>query len=349
MELDDLHYNFRKIDGYNKAFNFVLSARECGKTTALWVKAWTQWKKTHKPYIYLVRQSVEITEALIDSIFDANIRKFFDDEFVVTYTKGEFQTGIVDVRVDNAVFFRVVSLNIQLRRIKLAVLKNIAGVIMDEYIIDPRTGEKFLKEEAFKIKEAYTTWRREADGILKCYFVANPYTLYNPLFVAWGVDTRKLKRGEFYVGGSFVIEWATLNPKLREKLLRENPLYEFDEDYKGYALDGDAKNDKKIRLGTKPENFRLRFVFRVGGQVIGVYQNNAPIDDPRYFVEYIEGYGKNRTAFAFDFDELVERTALVGVDERMLLARFKNAFRERAIVFADVPVYYMIEEIFTKL
>lgn len=349
MELDNLHYNFRTIDGYNKTFNVVLSARECGKTTAAWVKIYTQWKKTKRPYIYLVRQSVEITEALIDTIFDTNIRKWFDDKLVVTYTKGEFQTGIVDVRVNNEIFIRIVSLNIQLRRIKLAVLRNIGGVFMDEYVIDPRTGEKYLKEEAFKIKEAYTTWRREAQGDLKVYIIGNPYSLYLPIFVDWQVDTRKLKRGEFYVGSNFVIEWATLHPLLRERLLKENPLYEFDEDYKGYALDGDAKNDKKIRLGKKPENFRLRFVFRIGGQVLGVFQNNEPATDPRYYVEYIEDYSKTRTAFAFDFDELVERTALVGVDERMLLSRFKDAFRERSIVFADVPVYYMIEEIFTKL
>ena len=51
---------------------------------------------------------------------------------------------------------------------------------MDEYIINPKSGERYGKDEAFKIKEAYTTWRRECDGVLKCYFLANPYSLYNP-------------------------------------------------------------------------------------------------------------------------------------------------------------------------
>ena len=349
MELDNLHYNFRQIDGYQKPFNFVLSARECGKTTSAWIKIYSNWKKTKKPWVYLTRTAVEINEALINSIFDTTIRKFFDDTFEVRFNKGSFKDGIVDVFIGDDLFFRIVSLSIPLRRIKLAVLKNIGGVLMDEYIIDPKTGERFIKEEGFKIKEAYTTWARESDGVLRCYFLGNPYSLYNPLFVAWGVDTRKLARGTFYVGDNFVIEWATLNPLLREKLLKENPLYAFDEDYKGYALDGEVKNDKKIRIGDKPDNFRLKFVFRVGGQILGVFRNNNPLEDPEYFVDFIEDYGKNRTAFAFDFEELVERTALVGMEERNALYRFKDAFRARSIVFASVPAYYLVEEIYTKL
>lgn len=349
MEMDALHYNFRTIDGYNKPFNFVMSARECGKTTSAWLKFYNQWKKTGKPIIYLTRTAVEINEALIESIGDTILRKFTDDEIRLSYNKGAFKDGIVDVSLNDRAFFRIVSLSIPLRRIKLAVLKNIGGVLMDEYIIDPKTGEKYIKEEAFKIKEAYTTWRREADGVLRCYFLGNPYSLFNPLFVAWGVDTRKMRRGEFYVGDQFVIEWATLNPLLRDKLLKENPLYQFDEDYKGYALDGTPKNDAKIRLGSKPDNFRLRFVFRIGGLILGVCQNNEVGIDPRYFVGEISEYGKDRTAFAFDFDELVERTALVGMEERFALSRFKDAFRAREVVFESVSVYYFIEEIYTKL
>jgi hypothetical protein len=38
MKLDNLHYSFTKIDGYNKPFNFIISEREAGKSTALWLK-----------------------------------------------------------------------------------------------------------------------------------------------------------------------------------------------------------------------------------------------------------------------------------------------------------------------
>ena len=350
MKMDNIHYNFREIDGYQKPFNFVMSAREPGKTTNLWVtKIYGHWKKEHKPWIYLVRTAVEITEALIDSIFDANIRKFTDDELRVKYPKGEFKTGIVDVCVNDMLFFRIVSLSLPLRRIKLAVLKDIGGVAMDEYIIDPKSGEKYIKEEAFKIKEAYSTWRRESKGILKCYFLGNPYSLFNPLFVAWGVETNKLKRGCFYVGDTFVIQWATLNPKLREKLLKQNPLYAFDEDYKGYALDGEAKNDKGIRVGTLKEGFFLRFVFKISNHYIGLFRNPDPLGDPDFFAKEVDVVGKNRTAICFDFADMVDRTMLIGSEERLWLARFKTAFRLRRVEFESISIYYFLEEIYTQL
>lgn len=348
--MDKIHFSFREIDGYQKPFNFVMSAREPGKTTALWTtKIYSKWKINHKPWIYLVRTAVEITEALIDSIFDTNIRKFYDDDIKVRYPKGEFKTGIVDVHVNDVLFFRIVSLSLPLRRIKLAVLKDIGGVAMDEYIIDPKSGEKYIKEEAFKIKEAYSTWRREAKGVLKCYFLGNPYSLFNPLFVSWGVETNKLKRGQFYVGDTYVIQWATLNPLLREKLLKQNPLYAFDEDYKGYALDGEAKNDKGIRLGTLPEGFYLRFVFKISNHYIGLFRNPDSMGDPEYFAKELGEVGKSRTAICFDFADMVDRTALIGNDERMWLARFKNAFRQRLVVFDNISIYYFLEEIYTQL
>ena len=35
MKLDNLHYNFTKIDGFNKPFNFVIGERGDGKSTDL--------------------------------------------------------------------------------------------------------------------------------------------------------------------------------------------------------------------------------------------------------------------------------------------------------------------------
>lgn len=35
MKPDNIHYSLNKILSYNKVFNFVVSAREAGKTTAV--------------------------------------------------------------------------------------------------------------------------------------------------------------------------------------------------------------------------------------------------------------------------------------------------------------------------
>ena len=161
IELDNYHYDYRAIDGYNKPFNFIASPRELGKTSMMWMKKiYLPWKRNHKPWIYLVRQSVEITSALIDSIKDTTINKFTDDNVEFVYKTSAFKDGIVDVFIvlhhlekvkvtskdekgemiteeieqdipENVIFFRIVSLNIMLRRIKHAVLKDIAGVFID--------------------------------------------------------------------------------------------------------------------------------------------------------------------------------------------------------------------------
>ena len=86
IQLDNLHYDYREIDGYNKAFNFVVSPREPGKTSMMWLKKiYLPWKRDKRPWIYLVRQSVEITSALIDSIADTIINKFTDDDIHFYY------------------------------------------------------------------------------------------------------------------------------------------------------------------------------------------------------------------------------------------------------------------------
>ena len=353
IELDNLHYDYREIDGYNKPFNFVCSPREPGKTSMMWLKKiYFGWKQDHRPWIYIVRKSVEITCALIDSIADTILNKFTDDNITLSYKMGSFKDGITDIYIntpeEKILFFRIVSLNIDLRRIKLAVLKNIKNTFMDEYIIDPRTQEKYIPMEAYKLKEAYTTWRRENPN-LKMYFVGNPYSLFNPLFVEWNVDTTRCKRGTFYVGDVFVIHFAELSEGLREKLLRDNPLYKFDEEYTEYALYGVPINDKNIRLGHFPKNYYLQFIFRCHGHYIGLYRNSKYEDFDKYFVRETSEFSQNREVYVFEFSELVEKSIVLSMDERIKLQKFKEAFRKRAIVFEDINCYYFIEEVYKNL
>lgn len=352
IERDNIHWSWRDVDGYNKPFNFGMSPREPGKTdTTWWEKIYTKWYESKTPWMYMVRQSVEITEAMIQDIEDT-INKWSINEVKFLYTKGNFKDGIVDVKIGDELFFRIVSLSIPLRRLKLAKIPNIGGVFMDEYIIDPRSGEKYIPNEAFKIKEAYTTWRRSYNGkgFLKCYFAGNPYSLFNPLFVDWGVDINKLKKGEIYVGDMYCIKWGVLSPELKKLLLEKNPLYKFDEEYNQYAMEGSAINDSNIRLGTLPTNYQLQFVLRYNKKNIGIFRNNY-IEDlcDKYFCMFLDEVSSKRTIYCFDFQDMIDRTILLSLDEREKLQRFKEAMRKRLVVFNDVNVYYFIEEIYKNI
>lgn len=351
IERDNLHYSFRPIDGYNKAINIVISPREPGKTTAMWMdKIYLPWKKNFRPWIYLVRQSIAIDDALIDSIFATNINKFTDDAVTPIYKTSSFKNGIVDVYIKDKLFIRIVSLNIKMDRIKKAVLPRIGGVFMDEFIINPKFGEKYLPKEFDKIEEAYTTWRREAGGVLKMYFCGNPYSLFNPLFVGLDVDIHKLKRNSFYVGDEFVIHWAILTPELRRHILELNPFYKFDEEYSSYALDGYAINDTNIRLASLPRNYHLAFVLKMSGKYIGIFQNNYVDDlEDKYFCKFLDEVSTRRTIYCFDFEEMVERCILLSLNEKWMLQRFKEAMRKRLTTFEDINVYYFMEEVYSNI
>lgn len=355
--LDDMHFganDIRAIDGYNKPFNFVMSAREWGKSTGMWLfKIFAGWIKDKRPWIYLTRSCVEISEALIETIFDTNINKWIDEPVKPQYKSTDFTGGIVDVCIDGEPFIRIVSLSIKLRRIKLATLRRCKGVFMDEYVIDPRSGEKYSPEEAFKIKEAYTTWRRECEGMLKCYFVGNPYSVFNPLFMDWGVSSAALiaSKGSYLVGDEYVIQWANLPKRLIEHILKVNPLYQFDKDYTSYAVQGNAVNDANIPIrADQPMNFTLRFVLKVQGRYLGVFRGEEYRNGSfPFWVDFIGEPGARRVAFCFDLSEMVARTALVGYDERLKLLSFKDAMRVRNVEFSDVSAYYLCEEVFKMI
>ena len=351
VALDNIHINFRVIDGYNKNINIVISPRGIGKTSLFWLlKIYNKWKINNKAWIYLVRQNVEITEALLDSIQDTIINKFTDDNVSFTYSKGAFKDGIVDIFINDKLFFRVVSLSVSLRRIKLAVLKNIGGVLMDEYIIDPKTQEKYQTNEIMKIKEAYTTWTRESEGALKMYFLANPYSLYNPLFIWLKVPINKIKKGVILTGDIWALWCYEITSGLKEYLLKQNPLLEFDDEYKKYAFDGTAINDENIKVGKFKNNFALRHIFRVENQYLGIFQNMLPsYDEDKFFCKIIDNWNKDRKIYVFDFEDLINGCLMLNNDEKLRFKIFKNAMRRRQVSFEDVNSFYIAQEIFNLI
>lgn len=355
IKMDNLHYDWRRLDGFNKDINIAISCREPGKSSMfMMTKSYRIFKKTGAPYLYLVRNVVEISEAMIETWSETIINKFTDDNVKLQYNKAQFKEGIVDVKINGKIFIRLLAMSIPLRRIKSSLLKDVAGIFLDEFIINPRKNEKYLKDEVGIFKEIYTTYKRErlTDKPLKFYMAGNPYSLYNPYFMWLGVDVNKLKLGHFYVGDNFVIDYYKMKDELREKLLKENPLLTFDEEFKSYALDGKAILDQNIKLGSLPVNYSLKFVVKNAGKYIGIFKNQYWEDGAdKYFCKYVDKdlLAKNREAFCFEFGELVDRCVLISNQERTLFNHFKIAMRKRNVVFSDISVYYMIEEIYNYI
>ena len=354
---DNIHFTFRAVDGYNLPFNFVISEREPGKSTAMTLdKLYKAWKENGETSILVRRRVVHITDAYISDLAEI-INKFTDDNVVLQFSRGSLKDGIVDVKIDGKRFIRVVGLSVDITQLKSLVERNLRYMIFDEFICNPKFGEKYLKDEATKFMEVYNTFRREAKN-LKVYFLGNPYSLYNPYFMFFGVDTSKLKRGAIVSDGkSYVIQCYEMTKELKEKIMRENPLYQFDNAYTRYAFEGQNINDQNIIIRTAiPEHYPMRYAFRVQGKVIAVYSADWMHVDMKtaefaYYARFVEpeSISKRRDIICFDFDELVENTALLSPEDRNKFSKLKTAMRNRDIAFSTIETYYLLEEVYFNL
>lgn len=353
VKRDNIHYTTRRIDGYNLPFNFIISEREAGKSTAIWLdKCYKAFKENGQTTLVVRRKVVHITKSYIDDIAKI-INKFTDDNVHFTYASSSIDDGIVDIYVGDKIFIRVVALSIDITAIKSLVLLNLRYIVFDEFICNIRFKEKYLTNEAMKFMEVYNTFRRESSN-LKCYFMGNPYSLFNPYFIFFNVRTHNLKRGAIVSDSkSYVIECYEMLPELRKKILEENPLYQFDNAYTKYAFDGVNINDQNIIVREdRPQNFSLAFIFKISGKYIGIYRNNVFEEfGLNYYGEFInvETVSKKRNIFCFDFEELVERTCMLSPDDKYKFQKIKDAMRRRMIAFDSIECYYLMEEIYFNL
>jgi len=347
---DNIHFSFQEIDGYNRSINFVNSPREPGKTTAMILdKVYSKFKKSHMRSVALLRNACDASESLIQSYEDI-INKFTDDNIKITYSKKDIgKASIFDTFINNQIFIRFIAYSAPIVRIKKTLLTNLNLIFMDEYVCNPKFGEKYAKGECEKFKEIYNTYRRE-NHALKAYFIGNIYSKYNPYFVGFGIDTNALKMGTIWTNEICAVQFADLHPLLREKLLKENPLYKFDDSYTDYALNGISANDEKIRLAKLPSNYFLKFVFHFEEKYIGIFQNNyLEAKEDKYFVKFIDDVSARRVIYTFDFDNLINKTELLDPKDRQRFNLFKIAIRKRLVEFSEVACYYYVEEIYNYI
>lgn len=354
MKLDNLHYNLSKILSRNKVFNFVVSAREAGKTTAVWHYAYKRLVEKGKTTIVIRRLISDITETYISDIENV-LNKFLDTPVKLTFKKGNIKEGIVDVYLERdgqeaSPFFRVIALSNPMARIKSLMYPNLGLIIFDEFICNTREKEKYIANEAFRFKELFNTFQREAEN-LRCIFIGNPYSLYNPYFSWINVNTKHLYEGSFEVGTNWCVECYKLTDELKKHILEKNPLYEFDDSYTKYAFDGRAINDEQIRVyGSLPENYELRYVFYIEHKKLCIYRNNQLDPKNWYWIGIDNGYTSiRRDIMTFDYNTLVDGTILLNNEDKKTFRILKNAFRFRRILFKSIQESYLFEQIYNNI
>lgn len=339
MERDKLHFNFSKVDGYNKPFNAIISPREDGKSTSFWLdKAYPAFKKG-RTTIVLRRRGVDITDKYISSI-EFILQKFISRGIQLAYKSSTIKEGIVDVYLDDQLFFSVISLSSPLQRIKSLAQKDPAYIFFDEFIINARMGEKYVPDEWFKIKEIYNTFYRESTKTLKFYACGNPYSLYSPILSANNFNAKECYDKGIVVYGNFLVDYHKLNPELEQIILKKNPLYEFQSDYFDYAFSGQAINDRGIEITPFNGESRLMFLLVIEGKRLAIWRK----PDYTFWVGHHKGNTK-RDIFSISVEDLYQGTRLFDNETKMRLRLFKGYFNYKRIEYEDLECYYLIEGI----
>lgn len=352
-KLDNIHYDYTKINGYHVLFYVVISARDPGKTTMKIIDCYNQHVKTGAGFVFITRQVNDITEGYLNS-FQEVINDFIDPDVVLVYGKGGLSQGVVDIRVkgEEEIFIRVQGLSKKINSQKRFRMSNIRDIVFDEFICNPAFDEKYLTGEYEKLREVIKTYQKD-NPKLRVYLLGNPYSLFNPYFMAWNVNTNKLKIGHMYSDGVlYVIDFYRMKPELRAKLLLDNPDYKIDEDYAHYALDGQAINDQNIRLYDHvPERYSLMYVFRFGKKLIGVFRANDIRENVAFYLyaKYVDEASWKRTVMCFDFNDIINGAVLMARSDAWRYEQFKQAFRHGDIAFSSIEVYYLLQEVYEQI
>lgn len=361
---DNIHLDGRRLDSYNKPFNFFITERETGKSTWAYTKMYKKFIHNHRPSILIRRQIADITDIWINDVGET-INQFLATPIELDFKKGSIKEGVVDVRINTPIphirsgeiFFRVIALSNPKSRIKSLVLDDPAYMIFDEYILDTSAGEKWLAGEASKFQDLYKTFSRHAikhGHQLKCYFLGNPYSVYSPYMTWLDVDLSLIKPGAFLVGKNYVIDCQPLKPELREFLLKKDPLYQFDNSFTKYLF-GQAINDTRFPIiQEQPPSYKLKYIYRINHRTLGIFHREMQRDKPgydcgKYWICILNNYEGSRNIYACDFDNLVEGTRMVTTDMRATSWRLKDAIAQRDVTYQSIECGYLIEAIFTLL
>lgn len=368
---DSLHFNWNKALSYNKPWNFVIGERESGKSVDSWLKIWGAHRYLNRPSIVLRRRIADITPAYIEDTQNV-LNKFLETPIQLVYIKGDLKSGIVDVRIGEygaeyswqavkklPIFVRIIGLSNPLSRIKSLMLPDVRFIFFDEFICNLRMNEKYLGDEHFMIKEIYTTYNREASTPIRIIGAANPYSVYCPIFMGLGVDTSKLKPGAFVVGDDYVICCFQTPPELKEIILANNPMYQFDDAYKRYAFSGENVNDQNIKIHKQePRHFKLKYVFRMGQDFISVHERKpggGPYgQEERFWVckhksDWLSKISKRKGFLVFNFGDMCDGAFMLDYEWARRFQPLKEAMNKRNITFNCIDAQYMMEDIYNLI
>ena len=233
--------------------------------------------------------------------------------------------------------------------LKKTAFPGVRYVLFDEYEINPKNGEQYLRNEWSKFQAYFDTQRKISDA--RAYFLTNPYSRANPLHRGLGIDPSRIKPGEMVVGPNYAVWFKKMNPLLVEKLKKENPLFDEKGAYGKWAFSGDFAQDDLSQVMPMGPGYSLSGEIVYFGERFGVYRLSDLArlgTQPYYFFRKEKDRGNSRRSFAFDFDDLVVNSTLYDRKSR-IFSGLKGAGAMREVGFDSLDSLVAFREIYDYL
>lgn len=360
LKLDNLHIRRSDIDRPNKTTNFIISAREAGKSTVVACDFIHANFKKGLVTPLILRRKVQLTEEYIGDVV-STINKFCLSEkdpepYIPFFSKLSLKQGVCNVYLgkkkdgsDKRLAIRLIALSCDENTLKHQHLKNVGPMVFDEWTINPAKGEKYLNNETWTFKVLYGTLVRESPN-LKRYFFGNPYSVYNPYFLDLDIDSRKIREGARLFGPDWQLWAYPLKPELVAKIKASNPDYRFDDSYSRFAVGGIAVNDQNIIITpVQPQYYYLQMCFLIHNKVVGVFKNPSPFNGNYFWARIMPDGYHDRISYCFDFQNLVNNAVMYDTGSKYSAKSLKKAIGLNKVGFQNIEVAYFMQEIYTYL
>lgn len=364
---DNLHIKFNYLDSFNKLYNCVVCPREAGKTSELeFTKIFKAIKKGYG-VIILMRFAKEVHKYTLKGIED-RINLYLNDEDQIRIIAdkeigGGITTGIIYFNIAQHNEYLpgqglLMWLGLDDQILKKTYIKNPRFIIFDEYVLNPKSRERYIVNEFEKIilLHGSITRYQEPGKLIKVYLCGNPTSKLNPFNEYLKINYKKIKEGATVTGPNFVLWCYKLKEELKNKLLKTNPNYQFDQSYSRFALNGVYIYDEN-RINLLPDllqNFRLDYVIAFidlsfKTRYLGIYYNNLYSHDNHdldYIIKEIDNINKinNHYVYSFSFKDMQHNTFLLNEDNIDVIGGLRSSLCDGRVGF--VNTFYYISDLF---
>ena len=215
-----VHYNWQKTYTYNAVINIIVTARGFGKTYGARLKAVQDFIKDGSRFVEIVRhkESLKGESAVQAGYFDKLIlnNEFKGYVFKTQGTRAYIAKEPADGKKPNWNLIGYFVALTEMQNTKQRTFANVKSVIFDEFIIDRRTGYRYLQGEFNLFANLLDSIIREEvndDGTTKgtkvrVYMLGNACDLTNPYFIHWGINKQPREGYSWYAGKTVLLHYA---------------------------------------------------------------------------------------------------------------------------------------------